>query len=848
MQTAPVDRRRPTLIALATAAALLAFFAQSFSQMARADAGPAGGLLIVDRNGNSAGECPLEHTSVSADVAGMFGRVSVRQVFHNKAADKIEAVYVFPLPASAAVDDMTLTVGDRVIRGVIKERQEARAIYDAARARGNVAALLDQERANIFTQTVANIEPGARVTVEIKYVETLKYDEGWYEFSFPMVVGPRYIPGQPVSQRGLGWAPDTDRVPDASHITPPVAPKGTRAGHDIDLTVNIDAGRPITGLTSLLHDVDDRRPTAAQAVVALKNSAEIPNRDFVLRYRTADNAIGDALVTHVDTRGGFFTLILEPPVRSARVAAVPRELVFVLDTSGSMSGFPIEKAKEVMSRAISAMRPGDSFNMITFSGDTNILWSQPRPATSANIQAAQEFLATRAGGGGTEMMKAIEAALAPIRACGAAGDDLMSRQPDDARPAQHAMRICCFMTDGYVGNDMEIIDAVKRYAANTRVFSFGIGNSVNRYLLDGMARAGRGEVEYVTLNGDASEAVNRFAERIASPVLADVAIDWNGADVRDLQPAVIPDLFTSKPIVVHGRYERGGEATIRLRGRTAEGSFSRDVRINLPSRDSSHPALASLWARSCIEELTWRDLVGIQQGRPDGSIRAQIIDLGLKFALMTQFTSFVAVEEMRITEGGIARTVAVPVEMPEGVSHEGVFGENRLRAIGHADLACGVRAPAPVGAGGNGPKLMRAGRNIHVDPLGGRADGQPKERFELRQLGYMAEIEESDESRDKKQPSKLAPALQGLAERVAREGREGRYEGGGVTVIDGKIEVIMSLSDFNDETLAALKRLGVNILGLSKSSSTVVARIPVGLLEALARLEMVRHIQPAPRT
>ena len=803
---------------------------------------PGGGeLLVVDRDGKARGECPLEHTSVVADVAGLFSRVTVRQGFRNRGPDKIEAVYVFPLPENAAVDDMTLTVGDRTIRGTIRERQEARRVYDAARARGNVAALLDQERANIFTQSVANIEPGARITVEIRYANALRFDEGWYEFVFPMVVGPRYIPGNPVSQSvGNGWAQDTDRVPDASRITPPVAAKGCRAGHDIDLTLRLDAGRPLTGLTSTLHEIDDVRGGDGRATISLRRRNEIPNRDFILRYRTADASIGDALLTHTDARGGFFTLVLEPPARSTRVAAVPRELVFVLDTSGSMSGFPIEKAKDVMKRAIDAMRPDDTFNLITFSGDTHVLWPQPQPATSDNIRAAQAFLATRAGGGGTEMMKAIEAALAqtPPAAAAPAGDvDAPRPAPDPRRP----MRICCFMTDGYVGNDMEIIDAVKRHAASTRVFSFGIGNSVNRYLLDGMARAGRGEVEYVSLQGDASEAVLRFSERIATPVLADIAIDWRGAEVSDLLPAVIPDLFACKPIMIHGRYTRGGDHTIRLSGRTAEGSFSRDIRVNLPATGVAHPALASLWARAKVEELSWRDLVGIQQGRPDADIRNGILNLGLQYALMTPFTSFVAVEELRVTAGGEARTVMVPVDMPEGVSHEGVFGEQGFGGGG------GVwqRAAAPMTT----TAIAKLGVNA---PTGGRPAEAARSDVSRQgsKLDYRSHDEESDRrgvaAREKKEADKLADALRSIAKQFAdgKEPADGRIEG--LEVRDGRVEVLIRLSELSDAVIDALKKLGVEIVEQAKAASALVARVPLQQLDAVTKLDAVLAIEPLP--
>jgi Ca-activated chloride channel family protein len=375
------------------------------------------------------------------------------------------------------VDDMTMLVGDRTVRGLIKPREEARKIYDDARRAGQVAGLLDQERPNIFTQSVANIMPGAKVKIVISYVEAMPYEAGSYEFNFPMVVAPRYMPGHPIGKQGGGWAPDTSKVPDASRISPNVTPEGTRAGHDISVEVNIEAGVPIDALESKTHDVAVGRPGTDRAVVRLRDKTTIPNKDFILKYRVAGKGVEDAVLTHKAANGGFFTLMLQPPERVLTEEFRPKELVFVLDTSGSMSGFPIEKAKETIRLALDGLYPRDTFNLITFSGDTRILFPQPVAATPDNIRTARQFLDSRYGSGGTEMMKAIRAALTPSN--------------DQSR-----VRIVCFMTDGEVGNDLDIIAEVQKNA-NARVFAFGIGSSVNHFLLDNIARYGRGEVEYV---------------------------------------------------------------------------------------------------------------------------------------------------------------------------------------------------------------------------------------------------------------------------------------------------------------------------------------------------------------
>ncbi|MCX6626568.1 MAG: VIT and VWA domain-containing protein [Candidatus Solibacter sp.] len=373
-------------------------------------------------------ECPLRHTSVKAAISGMVARVSVIQEFQNTLAEKIEAVYTSPLPHDAAVDRMTMTVGSRVIVGKIKSREEARAIYQAARDAGRVAGLLDQQRPNIFTQSVANIQPGDAIHVEISYVETLRYEEGRFEFVFPMVVAPRYHPR---------------RVTDAARVSPPLTPEGTRAGHDISVEVALDAGVPIGNVASPSHPVEVLWANASRATVRLKDQQTIPNKDFLLRYESAGGKIQDGVLAHRSAKGGYFAVILEPPHKIGAADASPKELIFVLDTSGSMMGFPIEKAKEAMQLALGGLYSQDTFNLITFSGDTEILFPQPVPATPENLAIARLFLNSRSGSGGTEMMKAIRAAFEPTVGSG-------------------RVRVVCFMTDGAVGNDMEILAEVQK--------------------------------------------------------------------------------------------------------------------------------------------------------------------------------------------------------------------------------------------------------------------------------------------------------------------------------------------------------------------------------------------------
>ncbi len=759
------------------------------------------GTLTAISGGQAGAACPLKHTTVKSDISGFLARTTVTQVFENTQSEKIEAVYTFPLPQHAAVDDMTMVIGDRTIHGLIKRREEARAIYEAARSAGKVASLLDQERPNIFTQSVTNIIPGAKVQITISYVETLKYEAGTFEFVFPMVVGPRYIPGQPTGKQGGGWAPDTDQVGDASRITPPVAKPGTRAGHSISVEVKLDAGFPIGTLNSPTHEVVIDRTTTNGALVRLKDKSVIPNKDFILRYTPAGNTIEDAVLTHQDSRGGFFTLILTPPPKVTASQVTPKELVFVLDTSGSMSGFPIEKAKEAMSLALNGLYPHDTFNLITFAGDTQVLFPQPVPATPENLARAREFLNGRRGSGGTEMMKAIKAAL-------------------DSSDEQNHVRIVCFMTDGYVGNDFAIVNEVGKHS-NARVFSFGIGSSVNRFLLDKMAEVGRGEVEYVGLNDDGSAAARRFHERVRNPLLTDITVDWGGLPVREIYPSRIPDLFGAKPVVLSGRYSHAASGVIKLRGRLAGQPFERSIKVNLPQSQPAHDAIASVWARERVEYLMGQDWMGLQNNSLNQSTKDAITQLGLDYRLMTQFTSFVAVEDRVVTDGGKPKTIQVPVEIPEGVSYEGVFGEQPV-AMQMAARGAMMQSTAVMTA-----PSVRKDRGFW-----GAAGSAPPPPYN---------VPKAEERKEANGPhAKMDPRLASLVN--WRRANPSAVADPAGLMKNGKVEIRLSLADVNDQVLARLKQLGLEVVFHPKGMKLLIGRIAVARLESLAQIPSVTYI------
>lgn len=665
----PAHRARVALAGTVAGLCFLSFCSTRYGGPGAAMAAPTPGqLAIVDDRGHTVGLCPLKHTDVSAEVAGYAARVTVRQEFHNPSDQPIEAVYTFPLPEDAAVDDMTMILGDnRVVRGEIKRRQEAREIYEAARDAGQAAALLDQERPNLFTQSVANIMPGERVSISIRYVNLLKYEAGRYEFVFPMVVGPRYIPGsggyqapglrgEPSSIRQFPGDPGTEGVvTDAERITPPVTLPGTRAGHNISLQVKLDAGMPLGAIHSELHPIDVRRADRSQAVIRLREERTLPNKDFILQFEVAGPQLQTGVLAQAAPDGtGHFTLIVQPPAAAAEPR--PKEIVFVIDESGSQSGWPIRKAKETMSYLIRNMNPGDTFQLLGFNTEINACFERPVGNSPANVARALRFLRPIEGNGGTDILQAVDYALR-------------------LAPDHNRRRIICYLTDGYVGDDMQILAYIRKHRGQAHMFPFGIGDSPNRFLIEGMAKEGHGTAEFVTLNSSAEAAAARFYRRISQPLLTGIGVDWNGLPIEEVYPSPIPDLFVSgRPIVLKGRFTSPAEGHLFLHGRLGGRPWRQAVPVSLGPASNDGEALAALWAREKIEDLQSRDWLGQQTGNSDAAIVEQIVDVALQYRLMSQHTSFVAVEQRVVNLFGKPRFVDVPLELPEGMAYESIFG------------------------------------------------------------------------------------------------------------------------------------------------------------------------------
>jgi Ca-activated chloride channel family protein len=573
------------------------------------------------------------------------------------------------------------------VRGEIRKRDEARRIYEQARREGRVAALLDQERPNIFSQQVTHILPGHEIRVRIRYVECLAYEDGAYEMIFPTVVGPRFIPGQPLgmprlepaaspggaaltrgeapaASGGTGWAQDTDRVPDASRITPPVIAPGRRTGHDIGITVDLDAGVPLLGIGCASHAVDIEKRGRNRARVRLRPTDTLPNKDFVLRYHVAGGSPEIGFLAHRDggdPKGpGYFALHLVPASAISAREARPKELIFLLDTSGSMHGEPMARSKAAMRWALQSLGPDDTFQIIRFSDRTSTFSPAPVPNTPENVQRALVYVDRLEGEGGTHMLAGIETALR-------------------IRPDPDRLRIVCLLTDGYIGNETEILAAVRQDLGEARLFSFGVGSSVNRYLLDALAEEGRGVVDYVPLDGDTRPIVERFYARIARPHLTDLAIDWGDLDVEGICPEPLPDLFAGQTLVVSGRYRAGGRSEVVVRGRLGRRAFERRLPVVLPEREPENAALGTLWARRRIDALMRLMVPGEQE-----ALAREVTETALAFHLVSRYTSFVAADNQVVSKDGEPMLVPQPVEMPAGVSYEGVFGLPDAAASGQA--------------------------------------------------------------------------------------------------------------------------------------------------------------------
>jgi Ca-activated chloride channel homolog len=615
---------------------------------------------------------PLKHTEVLAQISGNLSRVEVSQKFENPFTKPLEAVYIFPLPAEAAVDEMEIKIGDRTIKGSIKKREEAQRIYEKAKQEGRTAGLLEQERDNIFTQSLANIKPGEEIEVVIRYTDSLKFLAGDYEFVFPMVVGPRYIPGTPLDETtASGSAPapmtvnsDTDIVPDASRLNAPILPPGMRSGHDIGVTLEIEAGIPIRNVNSPSHQLQieyfdspqtslgSEQKNGLKVRVQLGNADTIPNKDLIVRYQISGGETQSTVLTQSDDRGGHFAVYLIPAIEYKTDEIVPKDVVFLVDTSGSQSGEPLQQCQVLLRQFINGLNPADTFSILDFSDSVRQLSKQPLPNTAENRQKAIAYINKLCASGATEMLGGIRAAI-------------------DFPAPSGRLRTVVFLSDGYIGNENQVLAEVQQHLkSGNRLYSFGAGSSVNRFLLDRIAEIGRGMSRIIRHDEPVNEFVEKFFQQINNPVLINLEITWQGEGENPvIYPSVAPDLFAEQPLVLFGKKGDRQPGILQIKGVSAGGNeYIQTYEMNFT--DPGNPAVAQLWGRHRIKDLMnqmvqYETKVGVET----------VTETALTYQLLSQYTAFVAVsDDVRVEPGTESIAMNVPVAMPEGVEYGGVFG------------------------------------------------------------------------------------------------------------------------------------------------------------------------------
>lgn len=584
---------------------------------------------------------PLKDTHVQMDVSGVIADVKVTQTYRNEGSRPINARYVFPASTRAAVYAMRMKIGDQVVVAKIKEREKARQEFEQAKQEGKSASLLEQNRPNVFSMSLANVMPGDQIEVELRYTELLVPTDGVYEVVYPTVVGPRY------SSQPEAAAPPEDRW-----VKSPYLKQGTAPTSTLQISARIAAGVPIRDLNCTSHQIVPQWQSPAMAQVRLdKASQQQGDRDFILRYRLTGDQIASGLMLYRGEEENFFLYMAQPPQRVATTDIPTREYIFVVDISGSMNGFPLNTAKGLLRELIGQLRPSDLFNVVLFAGDASTLAPKSLPAEQQNIANAIRLIEKQPGGGGTELLAAVKQAMS---------------LPQTAKVARSIVLI----TDGYISGEKGVFDYIRGNLNQANVFSFGIGTSVNRYLIEGVAKAGMGEPFIVTQEAEAPAIAAKFRAYIQTPVLTDIHFRASGFDTYDVHSAQPPDLFAQRPVIVFGKWRGSASGAIELRGKTGQGDFQTRVDVAGVQPDEANRALRYLWARSSIAELSDYGASEIEADRV-----SQITSLGLKYNLLTQYTSFIAVRELVRNPQGAAEDVDQPLPLPDGVSNLAVGSE-----------------------------------------------------------------------------------------------------------------------------------------------------------------------------
>jgi len=583
---------------------------------------------------------PLKLTKVDVSIAGVIADVTVKQVYTNEGSRTIEARYVFPASTRAAVYYLQMKINQRLMIADIKEKAEAQQIYEEAKEEGNTATLLEQMTPNVFRMNVANILPGDTIEIEMKYTEFLVPTESVYEFVYPTVVGPRYT----------GEGGEKDRTGG------PYQHEGEDPLYKFEIDVKLNAGMPINKISCISDPgVIINQPLPEKATVSSGNPSIVKgNKDFILQYSLSGNSIQTGVLAYEGDDENYFIAMLQPPDHPELSQVPPREYVFIMDISGSMYGFPISVSKTLLKNILLDLRMSDRFNILFFAGGSYLFSSKSVQATPENINAAIKAIDEKEGGGGTNLLSAVNTAL-------------------DLPSTLYFSRIFVILTDGYVTVEKETFEAVRNNLGDANFFAFGIGSSVNRYIIEGIAHAGQGEPFIATNQEEAVEKADLFENYIEKPVLTGIISTYDNFDAYDIEPKAIPDVFAERPVVIYGKYNNLS-GSINIEGSTGGEKYENSIDLSDYKADPENKALRYLWARKRIQELD--DYSNVSYG--DTALKNEIIELGLKYNLLTAYTSFVVVDSIIRCDTCTAETVDQPLPLPEGVTDMAVsWGASR---------------------------------------------------------------------------------------------------------------------------------------------------------------------------
>jgi Ca-activated chloride channel family protein len=678
------------LLCLASLAPLASATAHAVEEGGVADL-DTGHMLLYDGQGTGFTAAVLQSSKVHFDISGMVATVTVEQSFRNDSGRWLEGVYAFPLPDAAAVRAMEMLVGERRIIGRIRERAEAQIIYREAKAAGKRTSLVEQQRPNLFSNRVANIAPGETIVVRLEYVQQVAYRAGRFSLRFPATITARYMPGAPLAAAVdpdeplslevnpyLGWAVPTTAVADADAISPLQYPQpGSEQVplNPLEVTVRLDMGIPLAKVEAPYHDITLAR-RAGVYDIRLANGVSEMDRDFVLAWQPVSGAAPTAALFTEEVAGEYYGLLLVlPPADERAPPPLPREIIFVVDTSGSMGGLSIRQARSSLGRALQALRPEDRFNIIEFNSTHQALYRRPLPATPEHVQRALEFVSQLEARGGTEMLPALRAALA------VPGDD-------DLLEERLPLRQVIFITDGAVGNEAALFEEISASLGASRLFTVGIGAAPNSWFMREAARYGRGTHTHIGSLEEVEDQMAGLFEQLSRPAAVDLEIEWPAP--VEAWPQRIPDLYLGEPLLVAVKFGAALPAgELRVKGRLGEADWAQRIQVAAaqdPLAGTAHKGVASLWARYKIAGL----LDQLLRGRSPDAVRADVLPLALQHQLLSPYTSFVAVEE-RIARpaGEPVGKVAVPNTRPQGQTPQS-FAYPRTATTGPAKLWLGT--------------------------------------------------------------------------------------------------------------------------------------------------------------